>query len=111
MVVGVHSIAVQLLKVGEALVDVVERVGALRMARELRDLPGRERRKDAARQRLALVPEPRDFLVDVELGVLADELERIDPRLELGDRLLKLQEFQIHTRAGEPGRATLPGRL
>ena len=39
MIVGVHAVAVQLLEIGEALVDVVERVRPLRVTRELRDLP------------------------------------------------------------------------
>ena len=56
MVVGVHAIAVQLLKIGEALVDIVERVRPLRVTRELSDLPCRQVREDAARQRFALVP-------------------------------------------------------
>ena len=49
------------------------------------------------RERLALVPEARDLFADVELRVFADEFERVDARLELGDRLFELQEFQIHT--------------
>ena len=81
VIVGVHAIAVQLLEIREALVDVVERVGPLRVTGELRDLPGRQVRKDAPRERLALVLEARDLLADVELGVLADELQSIDARL------------------------------
>ena len=110
MIVGVHAIAVQLLEIGEALVDVVERVGPLRVASELGDLPRGQVREDAARQRLALVAKARDLLADVELGVLADELERIDARLELGDRLFKLQEFQIHSHSGDRDARTLPER-
>ena len=111
VVVGVHPIAVQLLKVREALVDVVERVRPLRMARELGDLPCGQVGEDAARQRLALVPEARDLLADIELGVLADELEGIDARLELGDRLFKLQEFQIHSHSGDRDARTLTDPL
>jgi hypothetical protein len=39
-IVGVMPVAVQLLEVGEDGADVVQRVGPLRMARDLRDLPG-----------------------------------------------------------------------
>jgi hypothetical protein len=40
MVVGKGAIAVQFLEIGEDVLDVVERVGPLRMARHLGDLPG-----------------------------------------------------------------------
>ncbi len=60
------------------------------MTRELRDLPRAQVREDVARQRLALLLEPVDLLADVELGVVADELERVDARLELRDRLLEI---------------------
>jgi len=43
-VVREGAVAVQLLEVGEDVVDVVERVGPLRVARDLRHLPGRKRR-------------------------------------------------------------------
>ena len=39
MVVRVHAVTVQFLKIGEDFLDVVERVRPLRMARELSDLP------------------------------------------------------------------------
>jgi hypothetical protein len=41
-VVGKVAVAVQFLEVGEDLVDVVQRVGPLRVARDLRHLPGRQ---------------------------------------------------------------------
>src|SRR5690606_23958006 len=99
MIVGVHPVAVQLLEIGEAALDVVHRVRPLRMARELNHLPRRQIREDTARQRLALLAKPLDLLVDVDLGVVADELQRVDLRLELGDRLLEIQEFQVHMTA------------
>ena len=55
-VVAKHAIAVQLVEVLEDEPGVVERVGTLRMTRELRDLPGREIREDALRELLALLP-------------------------------------------------------
>ena len=109
VVVGIHAIAVQLLEIGEALVDVVERVRPLRMTRELSNLPRRQVGEDAARQRFALVPQARDLLADVELGVVPDELQCVDPRFELCDRLFKSRNFKsIDTRATS-GAGTLPG--
>ena len=46
LVVAEGPVPVQLVQVGEDPVEVVERVRSLRMARELRDLPGLERRED-----------------------------------------------------------------
>src|SRR5690606_6658418 len=77
---------------------VIERVRPVRMASELCDLPRGQIGEDAPRERLALLLQPVDFLGDVELGVVADELQRVDTRLELGDRLLEIEELQIHNR-------------
>ena len=54
-VVGEGAVAVQLLEIGEQALDVVERVRALRMARDLRDLPRRELAVDVLGERLALL--------------------------------------------------------
>jgi len=42
VVIGKGTIAMQLFKIGEDVLDVIQRVGALRMARHLRNLPGRQ---------------------------------------------------------------------
>jgi hypothetical protein len=99
MIVGEHAVAVQLLKIAETLRRVIEHVGPLRVARELGDLPGRKVREDAAGKRLALLLEPPDLLADVELGIVPRVLERVDTGLELGDRLFKIEEFQVHLAA------------
>src|SRR5204862_1901487 len=54
MIVRVHAVAVQLVEVGEAALEVVERVGTLRVACELCDLPRAQVREDAPSERLAL---------------------------------------------------------
>ena len=38
----------------------------------------------------------RDFLVDIDFGVVANKTQFLDLGLEFGDRLFKIQEFQIH---------------
>ena len=53
-VVRVHTVTVQLVKLAADGVDVVKRVGAVRVARKLRDLPGREIGEDAHRELPAL---------------------------------------------------------
>jgi hypothetical protein len=62
---------VQLVKLGGDGVDVVERIGTMRVARELRDLPGREIGEDADRELAALGLQAADLIVDVDLGVRA----------------------------------------
>src|SRR3954462_5869076 len=96
------------MEIGADAFDVVERIRALRVTRELRDLPRREIREDAPGERLALVLEPFDFFADVELRVFADELQGVDSRLELRDRLFKFQELQIHISRTTSRPQTLP---
>ncbi len=48
------------------LVDVVERVGTLRMTRDLRDLPGRQVRVEILRELLALLRQPLDLFRNID---------------------------------------------
>ncbi len=66
------------------------------MPRYLRDLPCAEFGENALGQRLALVPEPRNLFVDVDIRVIADKAQLLECRFEFGDRLLKFKEFQVH---------------
>ena len=97
-VVGVRAVAVQLAELAEHAVDVVERVRPLRMARDLRDLPRRELGVDVARELLALLREARDLVGDVDRGVLVDVAQLVDLLLQLGDRLLEIEEGLFHGR-------------
>src|SRR5690606_15350865 len=96
VIVRVHTIAMQLLEVGEDRAHVVERVRPLRMARELRDLPLAQIRKDARRERAAFRTQPCDLFSDVHLRVAGDELQLVDLRFELRDRLLEVEEIHCH---------------
>src|SRR6266513_3758050 len=87
---------VQLVELAADRGDVVERVGTVGMARELRDLPGSEAGKDAHRQLPALGLQPPDLILDVEFGIRADVLELLDLRFELGDRLFEVEERDGH---------------
>ena len=66
------------------------------MPRDLRDLPGAQLGEDAAGQRLTLGTQPCDFVGDVDLRVVADETQLLDLRLELGDGLFEIEEFEVH---------------
>ena len=99
-IVRIHAVAVQFLELVEDRNRVIERVWALRVARELRDLPRRQVGENAVGERAALGPQSRDLLADVDLGVGRDEAQLVDLRLELGDGLLEFQETQCHRPEG-----------
>ena len=86
----------ELLKVGANRGDVIERVRALRVARQLGNLPGRQVGKDRARELLALGAELADFFryVDGLVGTKVPEL--LELGLELGDRLFEVEKVNGH---------------
>jgi hypothetical protein len=81
------AVAVQLVEAGEAGLDVVERVRALRVPRDLHALVARELRVDLAAQAVGLLLQLRDLALGAD-AVLAQLLDLL---LELQDRLLELQ--------------------
>jgi hypothetical protein len=89
-IVGKGPIAVQLVEVVEDAADVVEQVGAQGVTRELRDLPGGQRREDRLRERSALLLQAVDLLLDVDFVVVANAPQLFDLRLELCDRLFEV---------------------
>jgi len=91
-IVRVHTVAMQLAELAADGIHVVERVGAVRMARELRDLPGSEVGEDARGQLTALRLQTRDLVLDVDLGVRGHVPQLLDLRFELGDRLFEIEE-------------------
>ena len=101
-IVAVHAIAVQFMPIGENHRHVVERVGTLRMARQLRDLPGREIGKNTGGERPALRLQALDLFGDVDARVGAEEFELLDLRLELRDRLFKFQKIHRHEEVSSP---------
>ena len=101
-VVAVHAIAVQLVEVLEDEAGVVERVRALRVARELRDLPGGQVREDALRELRALGLQPRDLFLDVDRGARRNMFQLFDFGFEFGDRLLEVEEIHCHRGARIP---------
>ena len=107
-VFGEVPVAVKLGELREDTAQIVEGVGAPRMAREPRDLPGRELAEDRAGQRLALRAEPVDLLADVDPGISIDMTELLDLRFEIGDRSFEVEK--IHARLRWRGRSEAPRR-
>ncbi len=101
-VIRVHAVAMQLLEVREDRRQVVEAVRALRMAGQLGDLPRGEVREDAGGQYAALGTQARDFLADVDLGVVRHESELVDLGFKLRNRLLEIQKTHGHSAGMAP---------
>ena len=90
----------ELLEVREHHVDVVERVRAVRMARDERHLPGREVRVDLLQKLAGLVLQLRDFGVDRDGdgalgGVLGKLPELVDLLLEGLDVVFKFKKKRV----------------
>ena len=94
-VVGEVAVAVQFLEVGEDLVDVVQRVGPLRVARDLRHLPGRQAGVDVLGELLALLAQALDLVGDVDRRLVLHVAQLFDLGFEFGDRLLELEEMSL----------------
>ena len=67
------------------------------MTRYLGYLPGTELGKNTLGQGFALVAKPGHFLIDIDFGIVADVLQLFYLCFKLGNWLLKIQEFQVHS--------------
>jgi hypothetical protein len=95
LVVGEGTVAVQFLVVGEDLVEIVECVRALRVARDLRHLPRRKARVDVLGEQQTLLAQAVDLFGDVDGRLVLHIAQFFDLRFELGDRLLEFQEVSF----------------
>jgi hypothetical protein len=91
-VVGEVPVAMQLDEIREDLVDVIQRVGTLRMAGDLGDLPGRQVAVDVLGQLLALLAQLVDLFRDVDRGLGLHVAQFLDLALEFGNRLLEIEK-------------------
>ena len=95
-IIRIVAVAVQFFEIGEQVLDVVQRIGALRVARNLRNLPRRELGVDILGQRLAFLLQPADLVGDIERGIVLHIAQLLDLVLQLGDRLLEIQKGNFH---------------
>ena len=65
----------QLVKIGEHIIDVETGVGTLWVPRKLRDLPTTELGEDRAGQRITFVLQGLHFLADVDVSVFGGKLQ------------------------------------
>ena len=92
-IIGKMAIAVQLFKVGKNVTDIIQRIGPLRVARHLGNLPAAQVAENALGQGLALLLQPSDFFGDVQRVVTADQTQLFDLGLQVRNWLFKLQVF------------------
>jgi len=92
LVIGEVAIAMHLGEVGENFRDIVERVRAIGMARDLGDLPGREAAIDVLGQLQALLGELPDLFGNVDRALAVHVAQFLDFGFKLRNRLLEIQE-------------------
>ena len=95
-VVRIVAVAVQFVEIGEQLVHVVERVRALRMTGDLRNLPRRQVRVQIFGQLLALLGQPLDLFRNIDGRIVLHEAQFFDLRFEFSDRLFEIQKGGLH---------------
>ena len=98
MVIRKRAITVQFFKVREDMIDVIKRVGALRMPCDLSNLPRRQLSVDILGQGLALGLQPANFFGDVDSGIVLHKTQLFDLAFQFGDRLFKVQKGRFHGR-------------
>ncbi len=96
-VVRVGAVAGQLVEFLADHADVVQRVRARRMARQLGDLPRREVAEDLVGLELQLLAQAADFLIDIERLPMAGMAKLFNLRVQLGDGLFEIEEVGVHS--------------
>ena len=96
-IANVLSSSVQFLKMGEGFLDVIQGVGAARMARELDALPGGQVQENLAAGFFQLFLDKLDFLfkTDAERVFFRVGPEFVQLVLQFGDRLFEI-ELMLH---------------
>jgi hypothetical protein len=95
-VVTEDAIAMQLNPFGEAAPDVIEREGALRMARDLHALPGGQVVVNFAAGFANLVLHRVDFGLEVDLMFIGMIFQILQAALQFQDRFFELKRLNVH---------------
>ncbi len=95
-IIRIIAVAMQLFEIGKQMLDVIQRIGALRVARNLRNLPGRELGVDILGQRLAFLLQPANLVGNIEGRIILHITQLLDLVLQFGDRLLEIQKGNFH---------------
>ena len=93
LIVRKMPIPMQFHEIREDFIHVVHRVRPLGVAGDLGDLPRRELAVNVFRQLQAFLRELIDLFADVHRALAADVAQFVNLRLQLGNRLLKIQKY------------------
>ena len=96
MIIGKIPVAMKLFEVGEEMLDIIERVGALRMPGNLGNLPRGELRIDTAGKRLAFLLQTVNFCRNIHRRIVLGKTQLLDFCFKLSDGLLEIQEGNFH---------------
>ena len=96
VVVGEGAITMQFFEISEDVLNVIEGVGALRMAGHLRDLPRRQLGVDVLGQLAALLFKTLDLFRDIDGGIVLHEAQFFDLGFKVGNGLLEVEETCFH---------------
>ncbi|OPZ11974.1 MAG: hypothetical protein BWZ07_01633 [Alphaproteobacteria bacterium ADurb.BinA280] len=100
-IIGEGAIPGEFLELLTDRVDVVLRVGSLRVTRQLGDLPGRQRLENFLCARLEFGAETGNVLFDVEGRALTGMSQFLDLGIQFGDGLFEIEEVLIHCELGD----------
>ena len=96
VVVGEMAVAVQLLEIGAQRGNIVESVGTLRVARNLRNLRGREFAENGFGQIAAFFLQTGDFVGNIDRRIVLYQAQFFDFFCQFGNRLFKVEKNGFH---------------
>ena len=96
VVVGIVAVAVQLFKISAQRFDVVEGVGALRMARNLHNLSGSELGKNIFGKLVAFLLQAFDFFGNIQYRVVLHEAQLFYFLHQFGNGLFEIEKNLFH---------------
>jgi len=95
-VVSKVTITVQFVELTEQLFDVVQGIGAARVAGQLGNLPAAQVAEDTGRQAATLVLQAGNLVADVQRIVATHQAQLFDLGLQVGDRLFEIEKIRVH---------------
>src|SRR5690606_34281297 len=97
LVITEMAVTVKLVKIFKNPVDIVHGVGSLGMASHFDDIPGAEVGIDGFGQASGFVLKLGDLIGDIEVIVVANQLQFFDLSFKFGNGLLKVEIVQVHS--------------
>ena len=86
----------QLIELGEDVIDVVQRVGTTRVTGQTGNLPAGQLAENIFSQRFAFVLQTRDFIADIQRIVITNQAQLFDFGLQVSNRLFEIKKIRVH---------------